>query len=50
MNENETKQTAKKGLSRIVFSRAGIFTLLILLQLGIFVAVGFYLQEYATYI
>ena len=50
MNENETKQTAKKGLFRIVFSRAGIFTLLILLQLGIFVAVGFYLQEYATYI
>lgn len=50
MNENETKQTAKKGLFRIVFSRAGIFTLLILLQLGIFVAVDFYLQEYATYI
>lgn len=48
--ESETKRTAKKGLFKIVFSRAGIFVLLILLQIGVLVNVTISLQEYATYI
>lgn len=48
--ESETKRTAKKGLFKIVFSRAGIFVLLILLQIGVLVSMTISLQEYATYI
>ena len=33
----EASGKAKKGIQRIIFSRAGIFLLLILLQLGLFV-------------
>ncbi len=43
-------QDAKKGLFRIVFSRAGIILLLILIQLGIFVVTTLYLEEYRSYI
>ena len=43
-------ESAKTGIFRIVFSRAGIILLLILLQLGIFVATTLYLEEYRAYI
>lgn len=50
MNINETPSTAKKGLFRIVFSRTGIILLLILLQLGLFLGIPYYMGEYAVYI
>lgn len=50
MNINETPSTAKKGLFRIVFSRTGIMLLLILLQLGLFLGIPYYMGEYAVYI
>ena len=37
---------SRKGLLRVLFSRAAQFTILILLQLGILVGVFYYLQEY----
>lgn len=46
----KTAKKAKKGLFRIIFSRAGIFIILIALQLAIFVSTTFYLREYAAYI
>ena len=36
---------SRKGLLRVLFSRAAQFTILILLQLGILVGVFYYLQE-----
>lgn len=50
MNINETPSTAKKGLFRIVFSRTGIMLLLILIQLGLFLGIPYYMGEYAIYI
>lgn len=50
MKKKEAPKTAKKGLFRIVFSRTGIILLLILMQLGIFVATSMYLEEYRVYI
>ena len=50
MKKNEAPGTAKKGLFRVVFSRTGIILLLILIQMGIFVATTFYLEAYMTYI
>lgn len=44
MKKNEAPGTAKKGLFRVVFSRTGIILLLILIQMGIFVATTFYLD------
>ena len=41
---------AKKGLSRIIFSRTGFILLLILIQLGIFVITTNLLQNYAMFI
>lgn len=49
-DSNQAANKAKKGLFRIIFSRAGIFVILILLQLLIFVGTTFYLQEYRAYI
>lgn len=46
----EASGKAKKGIQRIIFSRAGIFLLLILLQLGLFVVTSEILQEYMIFI
>ena len=43
-------KVAKKGLFKIIFSRTGIMLTLILIQLGIFIAIPYYLSAYATYI
>lgn len=45
-----TAQKAKKGFLSIVFSRAGIILLLILIQLGLFFATSVHLVEYQAYI
>ena len=45
-----TAQKAKKGLFSIIFSRAGIILLLILIQLGLFFATSVHLVEYRVYI
>lgn len=50
MSSRKAAKTAKKGLFRIVFSRTGIFLILILIQLGVFIGTTFYLQEYMAYI
>ncbi len=50
MRKNEAPGTAKKGLFRVVFSRTGIILLLILMQMGTFVATTFYLEAFSTYI
>ena len=50
MGTRKAAKTAKKGLFRIIFSRAGIFLILVLMQLGIFVVTTFYMQEYMAYI
>lgn len=50
MSKNKTPKKAEKGLFRIIFSRTGIILLLILLQLGLFVASTMYLEEYRVYI
>lgn len=50
MKAPKTAESAKNGLFRIVFSRAGIILLLIILQLGIFVSTTFYLEEYRAFI
>lgn len=41
---------AKKGILSLIFSRAMVLAVLVLVQLGIFAATITYLQEYATYI
>lgn len=46
----KTPGAAKKGISRIIFSRAGLFIALILLQLGLFALSATMLREYQTYI
>ena len=48
--KSKVAKVAKKGLFRIVFSRTGIMLLLILLQLGIFIMIPYYLNAYTTYI
>lgn len=50
MSKNEAPGTAKKGLFRIVFSRTGIILLMILLQIGIFFGIPYYLKEYMSYV
>lgn len=50
MSSRKAAKTAKKGLFRIIFSRTGIFLILILIQLGVFIGTTFYLQEYMAYI
>ena len=49
-NAENTAQKAKKGLFSIVFSRAGIILLLVLIQLGLFFATSVHLVEYRVYI
>ena len=41
---------AKSGLFHMIFSRTGIMLLLLLIQLGFFVATTLYLEEYRVYI
>lgn len=48
--KSKVAKVAKKGLFRIVFSRTGIMLLLILIQLGIFIMIPYYLNAYTTYI
>ena len=50
MNTENTAQKAKKGLFSIVFSRAGIILLLILIQLALFLVTSVQLVEYRVYI
>lgn len=50
MKEQSTKTAAKRKFFKVVFSRAGIFVLLILLQLLVFMGATYYLKEYATFI
>lgn len=50
MSEKGSREKAKKGLFRFVFSRVGIILLLIVLQLGLFFAMSEYLRSYMTYI
>ena len=42
--KSKVAKVAKKGLFRIVFSRTGIMLLLILIQLGIFIMIPYYLK------
>lgn len=48
--QKEVQDKAKKGLFRIAFSRIGIIFVLLLIQIGIFVGMTIYLQEYMIYI
>ena len=48
--KENTAQKAQKGLLSIIFSRAGIILLLILIQMGLFLATSVYLVEYRAYI
>lgn len=48
--DNKKLKKAKKGLFRIVFSRTGLILIMILLQLGIFVAMSYRLRSYSIYI
>ena len=50
MGSKKENHSAQKGIFRIIFSRTGIFLILILLQLGFFVATTLYLEEYRMYI
>ena len=50
LKSTKVAKVAKKGLFRIVFSRTGIMLLLILIQLGIFIMIPYYLNAYTTYI
>ena len=50
MKEQSTKTVAKKKFFKMVFSRAGIFVILILIQLLVFLGIPYYLKEYATFI
>lgn len=50
MKEQSTKAVAKKKFFKMVFSRAGIFVILILVQMLIFLGIPYYLKEYATFI
>lgn len=50
MKEQSTKTVAKKKFFKMVFSRAGIFVILILVQMLIFLGIPYYLKEYATFI
>ncbi len=50
MKEQSTKAVAKKKFFKMVFSRAGIFVILILIQMLIFLGIPYYLKEYATFI
>lgn len=43
-------EKAKKGISRIIFSRTGLFILLILLQVATVIVTTKILQEYTVYI
>ena len=49
-NISNAPETAKRGIFRMIFSRVGIVFLLLVLQLGLFFAMGHYLREYMTYI
>lgn len=48
--DNKKLKKAKKGLFRIVFSRTGLILIMILLQIGIFVAMSYRLRSYSIYI
>ena len=50
MKEQSTKTVAKKKFFKMVFSRAGIFLLLLLVQMLVFLGIPYYLKEYATFI
>ena len=50
MKEQSTKAVAKKKFFKMVFSRAGIFVILILIQMLVFLGIPYYLKEYATFI
>lgn len=50
MSNNKKTSNAKSGVFRVVFSRTGIILLLILLQIGLFFSIFYYLKEYMTYI
>ena len=50
MKEQSTKAVAKKKFFKMVFSRAEIFVILILVQMLIFLGIPYYLKEYATFI
>ena len=50
MKEQSKKTVAKKKFFKMVFSRAGIFVILILIQLLVFLGIPYYLKEYATFI
>ena len=50
MKEQSTKTAAKKKFFKMVFSRAGIFVILILIQMLVFLGIPYYLKEYATFI
>ena len=50
MSRREASGSAKRGLFRIIFSRSGIFLMMVLMQFGVFVATTFHLREYTFYI
>ena len=50
MKEQSTKTVAQKNFFTMIFSRAGIFVILILVQMLIFLGIPYYLKEYATFI
>lgn len=50
MKEESKKTVAKKKFFKMVFSRAGIFVILILIQMMVFLGIPYYLKEYATFV
>ncbi len=45
MKEQSTKTVAKKKFFKMVFSRAGIFVILILIQMLVFLGIPYYLKR-----
>ena len=50
MREMQPVKKAKKGILNLIFSRAVILVVLVIVQLFIFAATVTFLQDYATYI
>ena len=50
MKEQSKRRWQRRNFFKMVFSRAGIFVILILIQLLVFLGIPYYLKEYATFI
>ena len=50
MSRRDAPGSAKRGLFRIIFSRTGIFLILVMIQFLVFISTTFHLREYTFYI